>query len=348
MNMMKYCPECYKELPPDSPFCPFCGYKTGNGTEDEVLHILKTPKTDSYLPPEQTILSLLLLLIFFWGINIAITVLPIFIHIGTTKNILIACITSQLLTRALIGFWAFEEVSIKKDQTTNKKIGAFFMTFIPIAALSSFHHASKTMIRKEHLSILSVSSIAAAIIMSIMLYATADGITEIYAAPDGITEIYASSELSAVLSNSTPDPNQKEENSTEITTTLSSPQTSRAFINNCRNPASITTDDEGNILEACGKVTNYGDIKCESCPLGFYSFIKLDGEFQIVSYDWHFSFAWLGDCMRVSDEVEILGEDPVFVFGKGEGYAGTECITDAQGELVCDSGFYFQDYFNCE
>jgi len=43
-----------------------------------------------------------------------------------------------------------------------------------------------------------------------------------------------------------------------------------------------------------------------------------------------------------------LGETPVFQFGKGEGYAGTECTTDAQGELVCESGYYFQDYFSCD
>lgn len=66
MNMMKYCPECYKEIPPELPSCPFCGYKTENGTEDETPQILKTPKTDSYIPPEQTVLNLLLLLIFFW------------------------------------------------------------------------------------------------------------------------------------------------------------------------------------------------------------------------------------------------------------------------------------------
>ena len=27
MNMMKYCPECYKELPPNSAVCPYCGYE---------------------------------------------------------------------------------------------------------------------------------------------------------------------------------------------------------------------------------------------------------------------------------------------------------------------------------
>ncbi len=347
MNMMKYCPECYKEIPPDSPSCPFCGYKTVNGTEDDTPQILKTPKTDSYIPPEQTLLSLLLLLIFFWGINIALTFLPIFLDFGTTKNILIALITSQVLTRALIGFWAFTEVSLKKDQTTNKKFGAFLMTFIPIGAIFSFLHASKTMVRKESLSMLTISSVAAAIIMSIMLYATKDGITELYSGTDGITELYSSTELSAVFSNSTPDPTQLEQ-VIELTTTVSSPKATSVYRGNCSSPKSITTDDEGKFRDVCGKVTNYGDIECESCPSGFYSFIKLDGEFQIVSYDWHFSFAWLDECLRVSDKVEILGDDPVFVFGKGKGYTGSECYTDTQGELVCDGVVYFQEYSGCK
>ncbi|MCJ7718146.1 MAG: hypothetical protein MUO54_16725, partial [Anaerolineales bacterium] len=81
-----------------------------------------------------------------------------------------------------------------------------------------------------------------------------------------------------------------------------------------------------------------------TCPLGFYSFIKLDSSFLIVSYDWRFSFAWLEECLLVSDKVEILGDDPVFVFGKGKGYSGAECYTDTLGELVCDGVVYFQEY----
>jgi hypothetical protein len=347
MNMMKYCPECYKEIPPESPSCPFCGYKTGNGDEDETPQILETPKTDSYIPPEQTVLSLLLLLIFFWGINIALTVIPIFLNFGTTKNILIAAIVSQVSSRALVGIWAFAEISLKKDQSTNKKIGVFLLTFIPIVALFSFLQASKTMVRKETLSALTISSISAAIIMSIMLYATADDITAILSSTVGIAEIQTTSEPSAVLPDSTPDPNQPEQ-SADISTSASSPTATRVYLGNCRSPASITADDAGEFLDVCGEVTNYGDIECKACPLGFYSYIRLDGSFQIISYDWHFSFAWLDECLRVSDKVEMLGENPVFVFGKGKGYSGAECYTDKRGELVCDGVVYFQKYSGCK
>jgi hypothetical protein len=338
MNMMKYCPECYKELPPDSASCPFCGYKTGNNLDQdhEARQILKTPQTDSYITPEQTVLSLLLLVIFFWGINIALTVLPIFLDAGTTRNLLIAGITSQVLTRILIGIWALEEQSLKKDQTTNKKIGAFLLTFIPIGGIFSFLNAAKTIIRKDRLTNLTISSVFAAIIMSVLLYATADN----------ISALASGSEISAAVSDTTPDP-ALQEVINETATPIPTP-TTRVYLDGCRNPASITTAEEGNITEVCGKITNFGIYECATCPQGFYSFIKLDGAFQIVSYDWRFSFTWLGKCVRVSDVVEILGEDPIFVFNRSEGCTGTECITDVGGELVDDGGIYFQDYFKCK
>lgn len=343
MNMMKYCPECYKELPSNSPTCPFCGFKTGNGDEQDRPSggFLKTPKTDSFLPPEQTFLSLLLLVILFWAVNISITVFPIYINAGTIRNILIVGISSQVLTRALIGIWAVEEVSLKKDVTTNKKIGAFFLTLIPIGGMMSFLQAARSSIRKNRLSNLTIASISAVIIMSLLLFSTRESISAL-----------SSGEDISSTPESTPNPavaalyegGSEAEESTSIPPT----PTQRSFADGCRNPNSVILDEEGDIVDLCGRVTNFGEIECETCPLGYYSFIKLDHKFQIVSYDWIFSFAWLGDCMAVSDEVEVLGDEPVFVFGKGEGYAGTECTTDLQGELDCDGGFYFQDYFGCD
>jgi len=336
MNMMKYCPECYKEIPPESPSCPFCGYKTGNGLENEdgIAQLLKTPETDSYLPPEQTILSLLLLLIFFWGINIAITVLPIYLNAGTIKNILIAGISSQVLTRGLIGFWAFEEISLKKDIKVNQKIVSFLLTFIPLGAIFSFLHASRTMIRKDRLSTLSISSIAAVIIMTILLFGTSEGISKLTAG-----EELPLIPLRASLGRIRP---------TEFSNSSSSETSSETSGSNqiyCRDPASVTIDEQGEILDVCGKVTNFGDIDCPACPSGFYSFIKLDDSFQIVSYDWHFSISWLEKCLLISDKIEILGDIPVFVFSKDK---GTECYTDNQGELVCDGVNYFQEYQGCK
>ena len=50
----------------------------------------------------------------------------------------------------------------------------------------------------------------------------------------------------------------------------------------------------------------------------------------------------------VEDQVVDLTGEPVFKLGKGEGYAGCECYTDASGIMTCSEGSYFQDYDGCE
>ena len=116
----------------------------------------------------------------------------------------------------------------------------------------------------------------------------------------------------------------------------------------CRKPAEVSPDDAGQIIEVCGEVTNWGAVPCPKCALGSYSFLKLEGEFLIISYDWIFTTGWIGNCMLVADTVEMLGADPVFVFGVSEGYAGSECTTKADGSRSCVTGDYFQQFFECE
>lgn len=331
MNMMKYCPECYKELPPNSTSCPFCGYRTGNGdSEDqEAPRIIKSPKTDSYIPPEQTVLSLLLLLILFWGINLAITSLPIFLNAGTTRNIIIAAIISQVLTRIMIGLWAVQEQALKRDSTPNRKVGAFLLSFVPIGGIYSFLHASRTIIRKDRMSNLTLATVFTVVLMAVMLFASKDGINLLLTG-----EETPESEVAA------PDPTQTviiiEDTAIPPTPTL------RVYQGGCRNPKSVSLDEEGEIITVCGTVTNFGEFECESCPDGFYSFIKLDGGFQIVSYNYHFSFAFLDDCIAVKDDVEILGDAAVFQYNDGE-----ECTMNDDDELICEESSYFQEYDDC-
>ena len=332
MNMMKYCPECYKELPPDSASCPFCGFRTGNGNseEQEASRIIKTPQTDSYIPPEQTVLSLLLLLIFFWGINIAFTSLPVFLNFGTVKNMIIAAIISQVLSRAMIGFWAVQEQALKRDSTPNKKVGAFLLAFVPIGGIYSFLHASRTIIRKDRLSNLTISSVFAVLLMSVMLFSAKDGINYV------LTGEKPPEEEAAVI----PDPSLA---AVVIEDTAIPPTpTVRVYKGGCRNPNSVNPDEEGDTITVCGTVTNFGEFDCETCPGGFYSFIKLDGGFQIISYNYHFSFAFRDDCIAIKDEVEILGDEPVFLYNDGD-----ECKLNDEDELVCEENTYFQEYDAC-
>jgi hypothetical protein len=110
----------------------------------------------------------------------------------------------------------------------------------------------------------------------------------------------------------------------------------------------VTADDVGELIEVCGKVTNFGTVACPECARGGYSFLKLDKEFLIVTYEWVFGEDWLEACLVAADTVEMLGAEPVFVFGLGEGYAGSECSYDDSGQMTCDAGDYFLPYFMCE
>lgn len=116
----------------------------------------------------------------------------------------------------------------------------------------------------------------------------------------------------------------------------------------CRRPESVTEADVGELIEVCGKVTNFGDQPCPECPLGGYGFLKLDKEFLILSYEWIFNEEWLDVCLIVADTVEMLSGDPVFIMGKGEGYAGSECTYDELGNMSCEGGDYFLDWYGCE
>ena len=341
MNMMKYCPECYKELPPNSAVCPYCGYRTGNGDEEAPAGILQTPRVDSYIPPEQTVLGLLLLMIFFWGINLTCTALPIFFDAGTKRNLLVAIITSQVATRALIGIWAVEEISLKSSSTLKDKLGAFFLALIPIGDIYSALHAARTAIRKERLSILSTASIAAVISMSLVLYKTSDQITTIISTRDlsampGGTIALAETEIAET------------EVVEEATATPEPTPTTRKYINGCRNPLSIKIAEEGDYVEVCGKITNFGVKECKNCPLGFYSFVRLEGDFQIVSYDLRFTYVWLKKCVRVEDKVELLGGYPAFVLSLSEGCMDDQCTMDNDGGLMDDGGYYFQPFDGCD
>lgn len=116
----------------------------------------------------------------------------------------------------------------------------------------------------------------------------------------------------------------------------------------CKSPSSVTSADKGKSLEICGKVTDYGYVRCRTCPSGYYSFLTLDGKFNIISYDWIFGSSNLGDCVKVKDKVEMMGSKPIFVMGAKEGYDGSECTIGHYGTKYCDLGDYLQSYSGCK
>ncbi len=349
MNVMKFCPECYKELPPNASICPFCGHDTGNGDSEPAFKPPKQKKTGlpSSIPIEQTILSLLIIGLCFWGVSIAIVLLPVFINPGNEDQMLVVGIVSQVLLRIPIGYFALEEQSFYKDLSFEKKFGNFLLVFIPLGAIIPFLSAAKGAVRNNRLSEFSVGAVGAIALFAVLLYGTQDTLLGVEEPGDPASASAAVSNpasLEGTLDSSLAEDSGDEESQESVD---SAAQFNPEIDPTCTDPSMITLDDEGRSLTVCGRVTNYGDLECESCPGGYISFIRINETFKVVSYDWQFTFAWLGDCLKVADDVEILGDEPVFVFGKGEGYAGTECSIDLTDELVCEGGVYFQDYFGC-
>lgn len=115
----------------------------------------------------------------------------------------------------------------------------------------------------------------------------------------------------------------------------------------CNSPRLIDKADVGKLIEICGRVTQVGNIPCTSCALGEYSYLQIDKTFLIISYDSTFHDEWINNCFKVSDTVEMLGSDPVFVIQEEEGYAGSKCTTYQDGTILCLGGDYFKLYFGC-
>jgi len=125
-------------------------------------------------------------------------------------------------------------------------------------------------------------------------------------------------------------------------------ETSSPTIDSCISAKSVSLNRKGESIEVCGMVTYVGEETCPNCPNGFYSYLILDENFYILSYDWEFFPEWLGECIMVKDLIEPFGSKPAFVFGSKEGYDGSKCEYLPDGTLTCNEGDYFQPYSGCK
>jgi len=114
----------------------------------------------------------------------------------------------------------------------------------------------------------------------------------------------------------------------------------------CLDPADVTLDDVGTTVVICGRVVEEGEIPCDSCAYGAYSYLVFEGGFNVISYYWNF-ISYDNACLVASDKVEQLGSNPVFVYGAAEGFAGSECTRDSSGNLTCEQGEYFLNWDGC-
>lgn len=114
----------------------------------------------------------------------------------------------------------------------------------------------------------------------------------------------------------------------------------------CLDPSEVSLDDIGKTIVICGRVVEEGEIECDNCPYGVYSYLVFQGGFNVISYYWNF-ISYDNACLVASDKVEQLGPNPIFVYGVSEGFAGSDCARDASGNLSCSEGDYFLDYDGC-
>ena len=109
----------------------------------------------------------------------------------------------------------------------------------------------------------------------------------------------------------------------------------------------VTGDFAGQSIAVCGEITDYGKETCPSCKYGYFSYLILDDNFYIISYDWTFGDDWVGSSFIVKDTVETMGTKPIFVFGGSEGWDGSECFIEDDGSRSCAAGEYFKFVMSC-
>lgn len=354
---MKYCPKCESVIHEDAVFCQYCGHNTTLPSPDSTEEISETPKAQRKTPeilrpptPGKTAFGVIFQFLSLWGLT-ALSIIGLLYFFPEIKPVmLLISLIPQLILRIFIALRAIKDQQFDSSLSGAGQVGLFILAFIPLGSLLVMTYASRDIIRHNNFDFLTSAAVIATVSTALFATLTYDQISSFIDPPS----------KGDIISLATPGeqttPPSAEDNTSEQdpVVPLEAPGDNAAEENDldlpgsCTAPSLISPEDEGKNMVVCGEVTNYGVIDCETCPLGMYSFIKLDNTFQIISYDWRFTYAWLNDCLIISDKVEILGEKPVFVFGKGEGYAGTECVIDAQGELVCEGGEYFREYSGCQ
>lgn len=364
---MKYCPECDELIPLDAVYCQYCGINTQN-PEDTKNRSKGDPETTTPakksstsriphpIPLSHVIVTLLLLLATFWGLSLSLTVLPIFINPSNTNHLFAVAISVQVILRIIVAILALDGRYPYGKGTIEGKIATSILAFIPVGALYSFLYAARSISQRDYLPTITSSALGATALTAVLITSTYTPLTEVAAQinPDSIP-IVDENPVSIPTQRADTTPNETNNTSlptlSQPTIVVSNPQVTDSSANassDCNSPSSISTEDEGEVIEICGRVTNFGKLDCKWCSRGYATYILLDKTLRIISYNYEFTFAWLGDCLRVSDTVEIYGDEPVFNFNRGEGYAGSKCIVNDQGELQCDEGGYFQAYDHCD
>ncbi len=350
---MKYCPKCDELIPLDAVYCQYCGVNTQNPEEDPRSQSqdheaatkgpgAKLMDRSTPVPFSHVLISLFLLLITFWGLSISLTVLPIYIDPSYSDYLLPAAIGTQVLFRAVVAVLAVDGRYFERAGSIEGKIALVLLSFIPLGALYSFLYAARSLSRHRFISALSSSAVGSVAVTAILMASAYSPLTEVVKNENSLPlpttiEPMKTHTPTSVL------PTPEKEATEELSgIQFTDPETA------CVSPEDVSVYDEGETISVCGEVTNYGELDCPDCSYGNPSYIILDGVFTVISYDWHFTFGWLGDCLKITDNVEIVSGRPVFYFSRAEGYTQAKCKTNKYNELICEKGGYFKDYDGCE
>ncbi|MBS3750040.1 MAG: zinc ribbon domain-containing protein [Anaerolineales bacterium] len=358
---MKYCPKCDELIPLDAVYCQYCGVNTQNPEEDskhqnqtasepaKVSHRNKT-QLPANIPFVQVMIGLFLLLLTFWSLSAALTILPIYIDSSFSEYTLPIIIAIQVVLRTGIALLAIDGRYFDSHGTIEGKVATILLTFIPIGALYSFLYAARSLSRRKYFPALSSSALGSAALSALLITSTYTSLAnmtrdfDFYTLPvDEIPVIEKTPE--ADTNTITPTEFPSTQGATQETV-LQSTDTTIADPS-CISPSEISLADEGDTISVCGKVTNYGDLDCDDCKYE-RSFILLDKTFMIISVDWQFTYGWLDDCLIVTDTVENFHNNPVFIFTRAEGLTESFCYTNRIGELICEKGGYIKDFSGCE
>jgi hypothetical protein len=250
----------------------------------------------------------------------------------------------QLIVRVLIGTWAVKDRSYGRTLSGWGKVGIFILAFIPIGSWFALWYASRTLVRARLFGAfvavdVAITGIAVLVIGPLLATDVSQALaTPTYSPPVQPAVVYVAPTPWVVTATPLP-----------VSVQQALPTAIQASAPLCMAPSEVTAVDKGRMLVVCGRITDVGKVDCPTCQYGSYSYVTLDRDFNIVSYDWIFPADWTGHCLKVSDTVETLAGRPVFVEQAGEGYAGSRCIINADGTESCGGGgqlggTYFQWY----